>query len=100
MSNLVVDLEGLSCGKCVAKLSQALQQQHPEAVLQVSNDKRHAIVNQLEDFAEFNQLIEQTGYRSQQRSAQAYQYSLQNVKCGHCVKKLNKPYRATIQKRN
>jgi len=88
MSNLVVDLQGLSCGKCVAKLSQALQQQHPEAELQVSDDKRHAIVNQLEDFTEFNQLVEQAGYYTEQRSAQAYQYSLQNVKCGHCVKKL------------
>uniref|UniRef100_UPI003D0224A6 heavy metal translocating P-type ATPase n=1 Tax=Agarivorans sp. TaxID=1872412 RepID=UPI003D0224A6 len=88
MSNLVVDLQGLSCGKCVAKLSQAVQSQHPDAQLQVSDDKRHAIVSELDDFTEFNQLVEQTGYHTKQREAQAYQYSLQNVKCGHCVKKI------------
>ncbi len=88
MSNLVVDLQGLSCSKCVAKLSQAVQTQHPDSQLQVSDNKRHAIVSELGDFTEFNQLVEQIGYHTKQRSAQAYQYSLQNVKCGHCVKKI------------
>ncbi|WP_234999118.1 cation transporter [Photobacterium andalusiense] len=80
-------LSGLSCGRCVAKIEQALTERHDIAHFNIS--KQLADVSGSISEQALTDLIVKLGYQVVTNSQQhSYEFSLTGLSCGKCVAKL------------
>ena len=80
-------LAGLSCGRCVAKIEQALSERHDIAHFNIS--KQHADVSGSISEQALTNIIVELGYQVTTTSAaQHYDFTLSGLSCGKCVAKL------------
>ncbi|WP_282166490.1 heavy metal translocating P-type ATPase [Shewanella japonica] len=83
-----LQLNGLSCGKCVAKMTAALKNHDANIVVNVNQAKDKAELTTILTAKQAIELITQAGYEAALLVAKTYQTTTANVSCQNCVKKI------------